>query len=68
MMKQKNVFSLFLSMALVLSLLAGCTNQAASSAQTAVSAASSESASIVDENEAAAQQLLVDLTGSYQEL
>lgn len=68
MMKQKKVFSLFLSMALALSLLVGCTNNTASSAQTSTSAAVSESVSAADENEAAAQQLMKDLTGSYQEL
>ena len=68
MMKQKKVFSLFLSMALALSLLVGCTNNTSSSAQTSTSAAASESVSAVDENEAAAQQLMKDLTGSYQEL
>ena len=69
-MKQKKVFSLFLSMALALSLLVGCTSNtassAASSAQTSASAA--ESVSAVDENEAAAQQLMKGLTGTYQEL
>ena len=67
-MKQKKVFSLFLSMALALSLLVGCTNNTASSAQSSVSAESVESVSSVDENEAAAQQLMTDLTGTYQEL
>ncbi len=68
MMKQKKVFRLFLSMALALSLLVGCTNNAASSTQASASAVSSEGVSAVDENEAAAKQLMTDLTGTYQEL
>lgn len=77
-MKQRKLASLFLALALVLSLLAGCGNtsnstpetQQPASAVTDESAASAdtEQESQVDENQAAAMQLLLDLEGTYQEL
>ena len=64
-MKQRKFASLFLVLALVLSLLAGCgkTNTSAPETQQPIS-----SSSTVDENQAAAEQLLLDLKGTYQEL
>lgn len=59
-MKTKKVSSLFLSLAVVLSLAGGYGNVNASSTET--------SSGQVQENETAAQQLLMDLTGTYQEL
>ena len=67
-MKQKKTFSLFLALVLALSLLAGCGNTAAPDTNTSADPGASESTAVKDENEAAAEQLLVDLTGSYQEL
>ena len=77
-MKQRKLASLFLALALVLSLLAGCGNtsnrtpetQQPASTVTDESAASAdtEQESQVDENQAAAMQLLLDLEGTYQEL
>lgn len=71
MMKQKKIFSLLLALALSLSLLTGCgssttsdTRQPAQSEKSEVTEAETNP----DENAAAAQQLLVELTGSYQEL
>lgn len=61
-MKQNRLARLLLALMLSLSLLLGCANLAAAEAQV------DESAAIEAENAAAAQQLLVDLTGSYQEL
>ena len=58
-MKQKRIVKLFLALALALSMLFTCASALAQeSAGTAVTA----------EDTAAAEQLLVDLTGSYQEL
>lgn len=59
-MKTRKVSSLFLSLAVVLSLAGGYGNVNASSTAT--------SSGEIQENEAAAQQLLMDLTGTYQEL
>lgn len=77
-MKQRKLASLFLALALVLSLLAGCGNtsnstpetQQPASTVTDESAASvdTEQESEVDENQATAEQLLLDLEGTYQEL
>lgn len=76
-MKQKKLLSLFLALALSLSMLVGCgtSNTPASTSETqqSVSTEAAESSSkaaeeATDENEAAAEQLLVDLTGTYQEL
>jgi hypothetical protein len=77
-MKQRKFASLFLALALVLSLLVGCGNtsnstsdtQQPTSTVTEESAASvdTEQESEVDENQAAAEQLMLDLEGTYQEL
>ena len=79
-MKQKKFVSLLLALMLALSMLTGCGTTAAPAATGAPAAetpaaveqteapAPAESPADVDENEAAAKQLLVDLTGSYQEL
>lgn len=64
------------ALALSVSMLVGCgstasstaSSVASSAAESVASSAVSEAASAVDENEAAATQLLKDLTGSYQEL
>ena len=65
-MKQKKFISLILTLALALSMLCSCSNT--QSAQQTTTASVAESTAVQDENAAAAQQLLVDLTGSYQEL
>ena len=73
-MKQKKFVSLLLALMLALSMLTGCGTTAAPAATDAPAAeqtetpAPAESPADADENEAAAKQLLVDLTGSYQEL
>lgn len=67
-MKQKKFASLILVLVLTLSLLAGCANNAAPSTQQPTGSSASESTTINNENAAAAEQLLVDLTGTYQEL
>ncbi|MGX8701168.1 hypothetical protein [Caproiciproducens sp.] len=74
----KKFASLLLSLALTLSLLTGCgntdVNSSTSPAESASSSAAAESGSEVqtsgaaDKNEAVANQLMKDLTGSYQEL
>ena len=82
-MKQKKIMSLALASAFALSTMAACGSTAASTAEeqpaasseaaqstaeeTADSSAETESEA-ADENEVAAEQLLVDLTGTYQEL
>lgn len=77
-MKQRKFASLFLALALVLSLLAGCGNTSDSTSETQqptstvadepTTSADTEQESEVDENQAAAEQLLLDLEGTYQEL
>ncbi len=67
-MKQKNIISMVLAMTMSLSLLAGCGNNAASDSQQPTGSSVSESTTVKDDNAAAAEQLLDDLTGSYQEL
>lgn len=77
-MKQRKFASLFLALALVLSLLAGCgnTSNSTSEKQPPTSTVTDESAASadteqkneVDENQTAAEQLLIDLEGTYQEL
>lgn len=77
-MKQRKFASLFLALALVLSLLAGCGNTSNSTSETQqptstvadepTTSADTEQESEVDENQAAAEQLLLDLEGTYQEL
>ena len=64
-MKQRKFASLFLALVLVLSLLTGCGNTNTSASETPQPTSSS---SAVDENQAAAEQLLIDLKGTYQEL
>ena len=64
-MKQNKVLCLLLALVLALSMLAGCASKNASEPQ---QPAASETAAETDENAVAAKQLLVDLTGSYQEL
>lgn len=77
-MKQRKLASLFLALALVLSLLAGCGNTSNSTPETqqptstvadeSATGADTEQESQVDENQAVAEQLLLDLEGTYQEL
>lgn len=77
-MKQRRFASLFLALALVLSLLAGCGNTSNSTPETqqpastvtdeSAASADTEQESQVDENQATAEQLLLDLEGTYQEL
>lgn len=77
-MKQRKLASLFLALALVLSLLAGCGNTSNSTPETqqpastvtdeSAASADTEQESQVDENQATAEQLLLDLEGTYQEL
>ena len=64
-MKQKKIISLLLALALALSMLVGCGNNAAPDTQQPAEPNAAES-TVTDENAAAVQQLLVDLTGSYQ--
>ena len=77
MRMMKKVLGMVTVLALSVSLLAGCGSTAASPVSSAAStAAESTTSSVVsettsaaaDENAAAAEQLLNDLTGSYQEL
>lgn len=77
-MKKRKLASLFLPLVLTVSLMAGCQNTSdrTSEAQQSTSAvvdepttsADTEQASEVDENQAAAEQLLLDLKGTYKEL
>ena len=77
-MKQRKFASLFLALALVLSLLAGCGNTSNSTSETqqptntvtdeSAASADTEQESQVDENQATAKQLLLNLEGTYQEL
>ena len=68
-MKQRKFASLFLSLVLVLSLLAGCVNMSNSISETQQPTSTvAEQESETDENQAAAEQLLLDLEGTYQEL
>ena len=75
-MKQKRLTSLFLTLAMALALLVGCgtsTSEAqqpasSSAAESTVSAESASESTAIDENQAAAEQLLLDLNGTYQEL
>lgn len=77
-MKQRKFASLFLALALVLSLLAGCGSASNNTSETqqptstitneTTASADTEHESEVDENQAAAEQLLLDLKGTYQEL
>lgn len=71
-MKQKKILTLFLTIAMSFSMLVGCGNS--TSAESKDTATVTESTNTTDkkqktdENQDAAKQLLVDLTGSYQEL
>ena len=71
-MKQKKFLTLFLTIAMPFSMLVGCGNS--TSAESTGTATVTESTNKTDkkkkadENQDAAKQLLVDLTGSYQEL
>lgn len=77
-MKHRKFASLFLAFVLVLSLLAGCGNTSNSTPETqqptstvadeSSTGENAEQESKVDENQAAAEQLLLDLEGTYQEL
>jgi hypothetical protein len=77
-MKRRKFASLFLALALVLSLLDGCGNTSNSTSETqqpastvtdeSAASVDTEQESEVDENQAAAEQLLLDLEGTYQEL
>ena len=67
-MKQRRLASLLLSFALVLTLLPGCGKTNSSTSETQQSISSSVQSSVTDENQAAAEQLLTDLKGTYQEL
>lgn len=76
-MKQKKFVSLLLVMALSFSLFTGCGNAdsqsatqspVSSSAETTPSADGTEQESKTDENQVAAEQLLTDLKGTYEEL
>ena len=77
-MKMKKFLNLFLSLTLILSLMIGCENVSRSTSQTEQSSGTvseesnssveNSSSSSTDENEVAAKQLFIDLTGTYQEL
>lgn len=63
-MRQKKLFSLILAVALAFSMLTGCgDDKAATEAES-----ETETEAAADDNKAAAEQLLKDLTGTYQEL
>lgn len=67
----KRSISTILSLALALTMLAGCSSSGASSQTDSASGSAASNGSAVasvDENEAAAEQLLSDLTGSYEQL
>lgn len=75
-MKQTKIISLCLSLVLALSMFSGCSNSSTETKSTESSATSTvsdtqdttETSSSEDDNKTAAEQLLVDLTGKYQEL
>ena len=71
-MKQKKILTLFLTIAMSFSMLVGCGNStSAESKDTAIvteSTNTTDKKQKADENQDAAKQLLIDLTGSYQEL
>ena len=74
-MKQKKILALFLTLAMSFSMLVGCGNSTSADSQTASTTNVTESADNTekdnqetDTNQADANQLMVDLTGSYQEL
>ena len=68
MMKQKKMLSLLLALMLSLSLLTGCGSSAQQPDDSSDTNNITDTEQPKDENQAAAEQLLVDLTGSYQEL
>lgn len=65
MVKQKKILSLLLALALALSMLVGCGSTPDTQQPAEPNVAGD---TVTDKNTAAAQQLLVDLTGTYQEL
>lgn len=71
-MKKKKILTLFLAFAMSVSMITGCGKSASenkdTSAKTATESTTDQKESKEDENQAAAEQLMVDLTGSYQEL
>lgn len=72
-MKKRKLLNLFLTCALTLSMLTGCGNANTSdgtkkTSDTQVVTESTAETKAADKNQAAAEQLLIDLTGSYQEL
>ena len=76
-MKQKKTISMLLAITMSLSLLAGCANNtesdsqqsaASSTSESSIASSISESSTDKDDDSVAAEQLLNDLTGSYQEL
>ena len=68
-MKQGKFASLLLAFMLAFSLLTGCGNAVGNTSDTQQqTSAVTEQKSEVDENEAAAEQLLLDLKGTYEEL
>ena len=68
MMKQKKMLNLLLALVLSLSLLTGCGNSAQQPDDSSDNNNTTDTEQPKDENQAAAEQLLVDLTGTYQEL
>ena len=68
MMKQKKMLNLLLALVLSLSLLTGCGNRAQQPDDSSDNNNTTDTEQPKDENQAAAEQLLVDLTGTYQEL
>lgn len=67
-MKQKRIVSLLLALILSLSMLAGCGSTAATDKNKSAESTAPKTSDVSDENAAAAEKLLADLTGTYQEL
>lgn len=71
-MKQKKLLTLFLTVATSFSMLVACSNatfaESTGTATVTESTNTTDKKQKADENQDAAKQLLVDLTGSYQEL
>lgn len=68
MKMKKKIVSMFTALIVALALLAGCAGTPTPNTSVPVNSGNVESSADIDENQAAAEQLLVDLTGRHQEL